>query len=135
MADDTNKTPRRKQRGIKNDLQAAGSQPTFVPRSEELNSKEIKRLEGFTGDTVKRLNYFTGQFLEATDFTTEQDYHIDMRRAGNRALYYSAGILDGGFVVEPAGNNAITVSAGIAVDANGRELVIISSRLHYKTTI
>ena len=85
MADDTNKAPRRKQRGIKDDLQSADSQPTFVPRSEELNPKEIKRL-----------NYFTGQFLEATDFKDEQEYHIRMRRLGN-CMLYSAGILDGGF--------------------------------------
>ena len=37
-----NKAPRRKQRGIKSAFQAAGFQPAFAPRSEELNPKEIK---------------------------------------------------------------------------------------------
>ena len=41
-----NKAPRRKQRGIKSAFQAAGFQPAFAPRSEELNPKEIK----FIGD-------------------------------------------------------------------------------------
>jgi len=39
-----NKTPHRKQRGIKSVLQAAGLQPAFAPRSEELNPVEIKSL-------------------------------------------------------------------------------------------
>ncbi|MDP2225542.1 hypothetical protein [Nitrosomonas sp.] len=37
-----NKAPRRKQRGIKSALQAAGFQPAFAPRSKELNPKEIQ---------------------------------------------------------------------------------------------
>ncbi len=37
-----NKAPRRKQRGIKSAFQAAGFQPAFDPRGEELNPEEIK---------------------------------------------------------------------------------------------
>jgi hypothetical protein len=46
-----NKAPRRKRRGIKCALQAAGFQPAYAPRGEKLNPVEIngnyKRLQGF----------------------------------------------------------------------------------------
>jgi hypothetical protein len=82
--------------------------------------------------TIKRLNYFTGQFLEKEDFKAEQDYHIDMRCRGNRALYYSAGILDGGFEVTQAIDaqtkivdpTRIVISRGIAIDPQGKELIL-----------
>ncbi len=77
-------------------------------------------------EEIKRLNYFLGQFLEAEDFQAEQNYHVDMRRRGNRALYYTAGILDGGFQVTKTSDKAIQIGAGIGVDAQGRELVILS---------
>lgn len=78
-------------------------------------------------EPIKRLRYFTGQFLEASDFVTEQNYHLDMRRRGNRGLYL-AGILDGGFVVKYLPNEKkIEISAGVAVDAQGRELVVVTS--------
>ena len=75
---------------------------------------------------IKRLNYFTGQFLEAADFTQEQTYHIDMRRLGNRALYWSAGILDNGFAVslDQTDSTKIIVSPGIGIDTQGREMVL-----------
>lgn len=78
-------------------------------------------------EPIKRLRYFTGQFLEASDFVTEQNYHLDMRRRGNRGLYL-AGILDGGFVVKYLPNEKkVEISAGVAVDAQGRELVVVTS--------
>ena len=40
-----NKAPRRKQRGIKSAFQAAGFQPAFAPRGEELNPVEIKSFQ------------------------------------------------------------------------------------------
>lgn len=76
---------------------------------------------------IKRLRYFTGQFLEASDFQAEQEYHVDMRRRGARALYSSAGILDDGFQVtpKPGDGTRIVISPGIGVDAQGRELIIV----------
>src|SRR5260221_3008231 len=75
---------------------------------------------------TKRLRYFTGQFLEAGDFKAEQDYHVDMRRQGNRELY-NAGILDDGFQVTSVQNaSKIGISPGIGVDGQGRELVIVA---------
>lgn len=75
---------------------------------------------------IERLNYFTGQFLEADDFKAEQEYHIRMRRFGNRVLYLSAGILDGGFEVQKISDSEISISSGIGIDAQGRELIIIT---------
>ena len=51
-----NKAPRRKQRGIKNALQAAGLQPAFAPRGEELDPEEKlnKRLQSSIGFTPLR---------------------------------------------------------------------------------
>lgn len=75
---------------------------------------------------IKRLRYFTGQFLEATDFETEQAYHIDMRQRGNRALYTGAGVVDGGLqVTRDADATKIVISPGIGVDDLGRELVLV----------
>ena len=37
----------------------------------------------------RRVHYFNGQLLDATDFTAEQDYHVDMRRRLNRFLHGS----------------------------------------------
>ena len=77
-------------------------------------------------EPIKRLRYFTGQFLEAGDFATEQSYHTNLRRHGNRTLYRS-GILDDGFSVTYLSNERkLQISPGIGVDAQGRELVIVT---------
>jgi hypothetical protein len=77
---------------------------------------------------IKRLNYFTGQFLVAQDFLDEQAYHIKMRRRLNRMLY-SPGVVDDGFEVTISlDKKQIIVSPGFAIDAEGRELLIIASQ-------
>lgn len=43
---------------------------------------------------LERLNYYNGQRLEASDFKTEQEYHIRTRRWLNKSLY-TAGIARG----------------------------------------
>ena len=79
------------------------------------------------GEPIKRLKYFTGQFLEALDFKAEQDYHVGMRRRGNQSLY-RCGILDNGFQVSAVTGDTskITISPGIGVDGQGREVVVAS---------
>lgn len=74
-------------------------------------------------DPVKRLHYFNGQFLRASDFTTEQEYHLQMRRSHNRLLH-TVGIADGLKVEIQPGGAAITVRPGIAYDGQGREIVL-----------
>lgn len=73
---------------------------------------------------IKRVKYFTGQFLEAVDFQLEQNYHIDMRRRGNRVLF-GAGILDDGFqvTIKPGDATRVVIGPGVGIDAEGREIV------------
>jgi hypothetical protein len=79
-------------------------------------------------DSIKRLRYFTGQFLEAVDFKAEQDYHVGVRRRGNRALYVGAGILDEGFQVKlkTGDPTKVIIGPGIGIDGVGRDLVLLN---------
>ncbi|MEF8701280.1 MAG: hypothetical protein V5B33_18605 [Candidatus Accumulibacter sp. UW20] len=71
--------------------------------------------------TIKRLNYFTGQFLREEDFNDEQGYHLTMRRTHNRRAH-TPGIVDGLTVL--AATNQVMVSAGLAIDPSGREIIL-----------
>jgi hypothetical protein len=72
---------------------------------------------------IKRLHYFTGEFLLEDDFTEEQAYHLDMRRRHNR-LSHGFGVVDGLAVTLVAGRQ-VQVGAGTAIDALGREIVLL----------
>jgi len=76
-------------------------------------------------NTVKRLNYYDHQFLRAPDFTDEQNYHLTMRRLHN-SLLHTWGIAQGLKVTVAGGGTgtAVTVSAGVAIDSTGREMVL-----------
>jgi hypothetical protein len=73
----------------------------------------------------KRLNYFDRQFLRAADLQVEQRYHLDRHRRHNRLLH-TPGI--GGpndlVVNGTKGQAQVTVSAGSAIDDQGREIVL-----------
>ena len=71
---------------------------------------------------VKRLHYFDHQFLVEADFTDEQAYHVGMRRRLTR-LFHTFGIAEG-LVVNKTGAKQVTVRAGLAVDRDGREMVL-----------
>ena len=73
---------------------------------------------------VKRPNYFTHQLLLEQDFKDEQSYHIEMRRRLNR-LFHSWGVLEG-LEVQKKGEHDITITPGIALDREGREIVLLS---------
>ncbi len=76
---------------------------------------------------IKRLHYFNHQFLVEADFTDEQTYHLEMRRRLNAALHgFGAG---DGLAVTRSGDKEVTVTAGIAVDREGRELVLLDNRV------
>jgi microcystin-dependent protein len=70
---------------------------------------------------TKRLNYFDHQFLRVDDFVDEQAYHLGMRRAHNR-MFHTPGVAYG-LGVEYSGST-LTVSAGVALDGDGREIVL-----------
>jgi Chaperone of endosialidase len=70
---------------------------------------------------IKRLHYFNGQFLKEQDFSDEQKYHLDMRRRLNQRLH-APGIVFG-LEVNP-GANKVTVQPGMAIDPQGREIIL-----------
>jgi hypothetical protein len=74
-------------------------------------------------EPVKRLNYFDHQFLGAEDFEDEQTYHLRRRRLHNKLLHTS-GIAHKLAVECKAGSQTITVTEGVAVDREGREIVL-----------
>jgi len=78
---------------------------------------------------IKRLNYFNGQFLVEDDFNDEQAYHLGMRRRLNQALQ-TWGIADGGLVVTGVGSNQVSVGVGMAIDKDGREIVLLDPQTH-----
>lgn len=77
---------------------------------------------------VKRPNYFNHQFLREQDFQAEQAYHIEMRRRHNR-LMHGWGVAEG-LEVKPRGEHEITIEPGMAIDDQGRELVLTSPVVH-----
>jgi hypothetical protein len=70
----------------------------------------------------ERLRYFEGMLLGAEDFEREQEYALAKRRLHNRALH-GAGVVFG-LTVEPAGEDAVRVRPGLAIDSGGRELEV-----------
>lgn len=79
-------------------------------------------------DQIKRLNFFKHQFLRASDFIDEQKYHVEMRRRHNRTLH-TWGIAGGGLKVTfSQGATAVSVSPGMAIDSQGREIILTADR-------
>lgn len=76
---------------------------------------------------LSRNRFFAGKLLTADDFAQEQAYERTKHRRHNRLLH-GVGIVSGLTVgLEPregGGDPAIVVSAGVAIDSNGEELVI-----------
>jgi hypothetical protein len=76
---------------------------------------------------IKRLNYYDHQFLRAEDFIDEQKYHLEMRRRHNQNLH-TLGIV-WGLDVKSESDGTVSVSAGEAIDRNGREMIFAGGRL------
>jgi hypothetical protein len=78
-------------------------------------------------DTIQRLRYFDGEYLRSTDFTAEQKYHVEMRRRLNLKLHLH-GVGSGLEIVKDQdsvpGAEFYSISAGFAIDAQGREIVV-----------
>ena len=70
----------------------------------------------------KRLNYFTGQLLTASDFTDEQQYHVEALQSHNRYMH-TWGIAQG-LNVEKSGTKNVTISRGMAIDGQGRQIIL-----------
>lgn len=77
-------------------------------------------------DIRKRLNYYTGLFLQEEDFIAEQNYHVSQRKEQNKLLL-TPGIVDPntGLAVTVSDKTKVTVSAGVAIDAAGNQLIVL----------
>jgi hypothetical protein len=78
-------------------------------------------------DINTRMNYFDRQFLRAADFQVEQNYHLDRHRRHNRYLH-TPGVATGLGVMGKVGGTAVSVDAGTAIDAQGREIVLLEPK-------
>ncbi|MBD2358714.1 hypothetical protein H6G41_29660 [Tolypothrix sp. FACHB-123] len=74
-------------------------------------------------EQIQRLRYFDNQFLKAEDFTTEQEYHLEMRRRHNRGLH-TKGVAEGLRIIK-TNEKQITVTSGFAIDENGNEIILL----------
>src|ERR1041384_7793157 len=83
---------------------------------------------------TKRPLYFTSQFLIDRDFIAEQDYHNDLRRLHNISLH-TWGIVNGLEVTPTSTPGQVQVSAGMAIDNLGREIVITDDRAPQMVTL
>ena len=85
--------------------------------------KELKNIN-------KRPRYFAGQYLLEDDFELEQDYSRDRLQRYTRSLHIS-GIADGLIVSKPNDSSLkliVDISAGTAIDPQGRQVVLLESR-------
>jgi Chaperone of endosialidase len=81
-------------------------------------------------DINKRPRYFAGQYLLEDDFELEQDYARDRLQRYTRSLHVS-GIADGLIASKPNDPTlklAVDISAGTAIDRQGRQVVLLESR-------
>ncbi|HYU79693.1 MAG TPA: hypothetical protein VEK56_11955 [Vicinamibacterales bacterium] len=69
----------------------------------------------------ERPRYFTGQLLDQDDFRAEQSYHLEGRRR-HAIEFHTPGVA--GLEVTVQGPRAVQISRGMAVDRNGREIVL-----------
>jgi hypothetical protein len=78
---------------------------------------------------MRRVTYFPHQVLTNNDFREDQNYHIAMRRLQNRFLY-TAGVVAGGLWVERRAEREILITPGLAIDSEGREIVLLDQADH-----
>ncbi len=70
---------------------------------------------------LTRLNYYNGQLLDAELLSLEQAYTANLIGYHNQALF-TPGVLSG-LQLEARGETAFTISQGLAIDDQGRQLV------------
>jgi hypothetical protein len=71
---------------------------------------------------VRRVHYFAGQLLTPEDFEADQTYHREMRYLHNRLRGHG---IARGLTVTAADGSSVVVSPGVAIDARGREVVLV----------
>ncbi|WP_437275939.1 hypothetical protein WME90_32450 [Sorangium sp. So ce375] len=72
--------------------------------------------------TLSRVRYYDGEYLKDDEFIDEQKYHIDRRQRHDRLLHV-AGVCEG-LGLALANATTVKVSAGTAIDAQGRTILV-----------
>src|SRR4029434_97207 len=110
---------------------AALRQSTCLPRQPDrlwLSSTRSHQDAAMNEQPIQRLNYFNGQRLEAVDFRLEQNFHIGVRRWLNKSPF-TPGIAAGLQVLVKSGDpHTVIVQPGLALDALGREIIVVEPR-------
>lgn len=76
---------------------------------------------------LERIRFFDGQRLLAPDLQTLESFNRQMRWLHNRSLH-QAGIGSGYAVSGKKGDREVVVTPGYAIDAEGKEIVLTSTR-------
>ena len=77
-------------------------------------------------DINTRMHYFDRQFLRARDFQVEQTYHLERHRLHNKLLHTEGVARTNHLLVTgEVGQRTLTVAEGIAIDEEGREIVLL----------
>ena len=77
---------------------------------------------------VERLRFFDGQQLFAPDLQGIEEFDRSMRELHNRSLH-QPGIGNGFAVSGRRGDREVTVQAGYAIDAEGREITLLDTQV------
>ncbi|HEX8241780.1 MAG TPA: hypothetical protein VF574_18745 [Allosphingosinicella sp.] len=86
-------------------------------------NKPTKVADKDAAGTARRNRYFSGKLLTVADYALEQRYHIERRWLINRMLH-GWGVVSG-LEVGPRAEGGWRISAGMALDRAGRELVVL----------
>ncbi|MDH6065420.1 hypothetical protein NWP23_16990, partial [Chrysosporum ovalisporum FSS-62] len=87
--------------------------------------------QDWTNFSLQRPNYFPGQYLLDEDFELAHKYLSDRQRYINSRLHL-AGIVEGLEVEAMAGETAVTVKAGTAIDGEGNLIVLAEEKTNIK---
>src|SRR5690606_41682772 len=77
---------------------------------------------------LERQKFFDGQRLFASDLQELESFHREMRWLHNRSLH-QPGIGNGYAITGVKGARIVTVGPGYAIDAEGREIVLLAERV------
>src|SRR5687768_6682363 len=72
---------------------------------------------------MSRIRYYDGLFMTDQEFIDEQNYHAAIQRRHERLLH-TAGVTEGLDVGIVSGGKGVTISAGSAVDSEGRQVLL-----------
>src|SRR5262245_3974900 len=85
-------------------------------------------MDGMKIPIGKRSNYFDTQLLLEDDFLAEQKYHVQARWNHNKTVH-DWGVVRG-LAVTRAGDRAVRIGPGTAIDESGRDVIIEDSNLN-----